>query len=387
MTISAVPVEPGDANTTDTIFSFTIDGQRGNGLGLNANTDAIADVDGLPDDAAGYSYQWQRSDDQGNFSNIAGATDQSYTPVDADVNRNLRVHVRYRDGQGTDETLTSAVIEQIAMVGIQRIGGDDVDMLNGGDGNDVLEGGAGNDELSGGGGDDTLTGGAGADRLLGGDGTDTASYASSPAAVNVSLEDGSGTGGHAEGDTLNDIENLTGSGANDTLSGDDNANRLEGGEGDDTLTGLLGNDTLIGGAGNDTFSGGQGDDILNGGDGNDNLRAGVGNDALHGGAGNDTLFDGPDADRFLFMSEAEGDDRIEDFGTGADVLVFDADEWNGDDGDDSDDLQDLLAAVRIEGGNLIIDRPDNRGSITLEGVDDTSVLTGTTVSFDPDITV
>ena len=313
VTVSAVPVEPGDANTTDTIFSFTIDGQSGNGLGLTANTDDIADVDGLPADAAGYSYQWQRNTGaNGVFEDIPNGRGQTYTPVDADAGRNLRVHVRYTDGQGTDETVTSSVIEQIVRIGIQRIGGIGADALNGSAGNDVLEGGAGDDTLTGGDEADILDGGAGSDtvsyassfsavrvdlatgtgsgghaegdmligienvtgsgandtlsgddnanQLDGGAGSDTVSYASSPAAVTVDLVAGKGSGGHAQGDTLIGIENVTGSGANDTLSGDDNANQLVGGEGDDTLNGLPGDDTLIGDAGNDIFSGGQGDD-------------------------------------------------------------------------------------------------------------------------------
>ena len=60
------------------------------------------------------------------------------------------------------------------------------------------------------GGNDTLIGGA--DTLDGGDGTDTASYEGSSAAVTVSLVAGAtNTGGDAEGDTLSNIENLTGS--------------------------------------------------------------------------------------------------------------------------------------------------------------------------------
>ena len=73
---------------------------------------------------------------------------------------------------------------------------------------------------------------------------------SATAAVTVSL------GGHRRAehrrcghDTLIGIENLTGSGFNDTLTGDGNANMLSGGAGNDTLDGGAGNDTLDGGAG------------------------------------------------------------------------------------------------------------------------------------------
>ena len=55
--------------------------------------------------------------------------------------------------------------------------------------------------------------------------------------------------GDAAGDTYANIENLTGSGFNDTLTGDSGANTLDGGAGSDVLLGGLGADTLIGGTG------------------------------------------------------------------------------------------------------------------------------------------
>ena len=93
-------------------------------------------------------------------------------------------------------------------------------------------------------GDDVLEGGAGADRLFGGAGTDTASYRSSGTGVAVNLKEGAAAGGHAQGDTITGIENLTGSVYRDVLVGDDGANRLDGEAGDDELKGGLGNDRL-----------------------------------------------------------------------------------------------------------------------------------------------
>jgi len=66
----------------------------------------------------------------------------------------------------------------------------------------------------------------------------------SNAAVNVNLADDSGQGGHAQGDVLTGIENLTGSAFADTLTG---------GAGRDALDGGAGNDSLTGGAGADVF--------------------------------------------------------------------------------------------------------------------------------------
>ena len=73
-------------------------------------------------------------------------------------------------------------------------------------------GNADNNTIIGNSGNNVLSGLGGADVLDGGTGTDTATYATSSAGVNVSLMTGIGNGGDAEGDTLINIENLTGSG-------------------------------------------------------------------------------------------------------------------------------------------------------------------------------
>jgi serralysin len=58
------------------------------------------------------------------------------------------------------------------------------------------------------------------------------------------------------------IENARSGSGNDTLTGNDAANRLESGAGNDLLSGGAGNDILIGGAGEDTLTGGTGADIF-----------------------------------------------------------------------------------------------------------------------------
>jgi len=119
---------------------------------------------------------------------------------------------------------------------------------------DRLHGGSGRDKISGDKGNDLIEGGADADAIDGGEGTDTASYESSAAGVGVDLASGRARGGHADGDRLVNIENLTGSRHADTLLGDAGDNVLDGGEGDDFLRGGAGRDTLIGGGGVDTAS-------------------------------------------------------------------------------------------------------------------------------------
>jgi hypothetical protein len=117
--------------------------------------------------------------------------------------------------------------------------------LAGGTGNDTLEGGPGQDTVDGYDGSDTLAGGGGDDSLKGGTGTDTASYASSPLAVDVDLDGKADDGSHLEQDRVySDVENLVGGGGDDTLTGSSGANFLQGGPGRDTVRGEGGNDTL-----------------------------------------------------------------------------------------------------------------------------------------------
>ena len=117
-----------------------------------------------------------------------------------------------------------------------------------------LQGSAYNDVLRGDGGNNTLEGMAGGDTLQGNGGTDTVDYSASDAGVNISLLTGFATGGHATGDTITSVENLTGSNFSDLLSGDNGANVLNGGGGDDLLRGRGGADTLNGGEGSDVAS-------------------------------------------------------------------------------------------------------------------------------------
>jgi Ca2+-binding RTX toxin-like protein len=130
--------------------------------------------------------------------------------------------------------------------------------LTGSDYDDTLIGDANVNILNGGFGNDILIGGVGADELIGDTGTDTVSYAGSTAgvAVNLNLTTAQVSTGDASGDILVSIENLTGSGFNDTLTGDANANIFMGWTGNDSLTGGAGNDIYIyaRGNGNDTIS-------------------------------------------------------------------------------------------------------------------------------------
>ena len=192
-----------------------------------------------------------------------------------------------------------------------------------------LSGSAFDDTLTGDAGNNVLEGAAGADVLDGGDGLDTAAYTHSNAAVTVNLLNGTNTGGHAVGDTITNIENVSGSRYNDTLTGDTKANRLDGGPGNDRLMGGAGADVLVGGPGNDaayyassaaavtvnlldgTGTGGdaEGDTLdsienLSGSGHDDTLIGNAGNNVLAGGAGADTLDGGEGIDTASYSGSA-----------------------------------------------------------------------------------
>jgi len=200
------------------------------------------------------------------------------------------------------------------------------DTLTGNDGDNRLDGGKGDDSLTGDTGNDWLTGGAGRDTLIGGAGQDRAIYKGSNAGVTVNLADGTVGGGHAEGDTLTDIENLTGSAFDDTLTGDDGNNRFDGGAGRDWLKGGAGRDWLKGGAGMDTLDGGEGGRdraIYKGSDAGVNVNLADGTAEQGGDAKGDSLTDIEDLTGSGHADTLTGnaDDNRFDGGAGADMLT------------------------------------------------------------------
>lgn len=161
------------------------------------------------------------------------------------------------------------------------------DIVHGGDGNDRFEVDTLASDYYGDGGNDTFVSVGFDNYFNGGSGTDTISYElqdkySSQRGKGVTVDLGAGkastTSGHYE--QLVSIENATGTGYNDDITGSNGRNVLKGLNGADILEGLGGDDDLYGGAGNDDLYGGSGRDILNGG---------AGSDYLHGGSGTDTF--------------------------------------------------------------------------------------------------
>ncbi|MCB1490236.1 MAG: M10 family metallopeptidase C-terminal domain-containing protein [Rhodobiaceae bacterium] len=236
-------------------------------------------------------------------------------------------------------------------------GSTEADAMNTQGGNDTIYAMGGADIIEGGGGDDVIDGGDGGDDIDGGAGADTASYGSSGAYVNVQLQYGIIQGGHATGDVLTSIENLTGSSFNDTLFGNQDDNVLRGGSGNDQLRGLNGADELMGEAGDDWLYVDSLDTVATGGSGTDRLMVvnanGVTNavglneiEIATGNAGDDT-FDGTGATVALTLRGLSGNDVLT--GGSEDDNIFGgagADQLFGGDG---------LDRLRIDENDTVID--------------------------------
>jgi Ca2+-binding RTX toxin-like protein len=264
------------------------------------------------------------------LSGGAGTDTASYTYADGDVEVNLNT------------------------VGAQNTGGGGIDILSG---IENLIGSEADDLLVGNGGANILTGGGGNDTLNGGGGSDTADYTHqriSGQGVKVDLRIVGPQDTIYQGvDTLISIENLRGSGADDTLDGNSAANVIEGSGGDDLIDGHGGTDTasyagaeakvvvslaltsaqntqgagidtllnmenLRGSAFNDKLTGnsaanrlegGAGNDSLSGQDGNDTLVGDAGADTLNGGAGIDVMIGGDGND--LYIVDDTNDTAVE----------------------------------------------------------------------------
>ena len=101
-----------DADTSDNSPATgapTINGTAQVGETLTANTSGIADEDGLTN--ATYSFQWLADDTE-----IAGATGSTYTLVDADEGKAIKVEASFADDAGNHETLTSEATDDVAAV-------------------------------------------------------------------------------------------------------------------------------------------------------------------------------------------------------------------------------------------------------------------------------
>ena len=101
------PEAPEPAANNPATGAPTITGTVQMGETLTANTSGIADADGL--ESATFTYQWLADD-----SEIAGATNSTYTLADTDEGIAIKVEVTFTDDAGNGETLTSAATDAVA---------------------------------------------------------------------------------------------------------------------------------------------------------------------------------------------------------------------------------------------------------------------------------
>ena len=262
----------------------------------------------------------------------------------------IAVNVSLLTGSGSAGDAAGDVLNNIENL----LGSGFGDDLSGDHAANIIDGAAGHDTLRGAGGADVFLGGSGADVHYGGGGFDEMNYAASPDSVSINLGLSTASGGYAQGDSFNSVENLTGSNLADVLVGDEAANRINGGDGADSISGEGGDDVLVGGLADDSLLGGFGDDTLDGGDDNDSLEGFAGRDSLFGGEGDDFLHGYRSHDS---LYGGAGDDDLRG-GYGKDLI-------NGSGGNDI--LRGFEGDDRMFGGG---------GDDTLLGNDDNDSLTG-----------
>ena len=108
---SAVTAEVAARPNSPATAAPTISGTTQVGEALTADISGIGDADGLTN--VSYSHQWIRNDGSSDTS-ITDATDSTYTLVDADEGKTIKVKVSFTDDADNEETLTSAATSSVA---------------------------------------------------------------------------------------------------------------------------------------------------------------------------------------------------------------------------------------------------------------------------------
>jgi Ca2+-binding RTX toxin-like protein len=244
------------------------------------------------------------------------------------------------------------VTVRLALTRAQGTGGAGRDTLSG---FEAITGSAFDDVLTGNGAGNVLRGGLGDDAMDGRGGIDTADYSDAGAGVTVSLAiTGAQDTGAMGTDTLANIENITGSAFDDTLTGDDADNVIASGAGTDTVFGGGGDDRFIDALGSASYDGGDGIDMLDysgrtvpiyvffqlgqarwSGDVIDTFAnievvlGGQSSDQFYFAAGAQTVAGGASYDYFVFERGTADGDTILDFAGGTGGLLGDLLVLNG----------------------------------------------------------
>ena len=183
------------------------------------------------------------------------------------------------DGNADSTTLTNIGLDDLQAIGydiyedVENVTGSRYDdtlygnaqnnTLSGGAGSDTIDGRSGNNMLLGGDGYDTLIAGSGNDTIDGGADTDAVSYQNATEGMTIRLDRPHGeqydyaalsSSPTTEKDKITNIEDVIGSGYNDTIYGNNGTNFIQAGAGDDRIFAGGGYDFIDGGTGSDWIS-------------------------------------------------------------------------------------------------------------------------------------
>lgn len=189
------------------------------------------------------------------------------------------IYINLKDGYGGNYT---PALLGISLTSSDKDVYDSIEDATGTNHDDIIIGNSEANSLNGLGGQDTFHSSDGADVIDGGDDTDTAIYWGSDGAIDVDLAAGTGSGGHAQGDTLISIENLRGSNLDgNILRGSEVANSISSYGNFDVIETRGGEDRIFITGENAQVSAGAADDTV--------IVNNVNNHTIDGNEGVDTL--------------------------------------------------------------------------------------------------
>ncbi|MEP3429334.1 MAG: hypothetical protein ABJN98_11675, partial [Roseibium sp.] len=277
-------------------------------------------ADGTVTVASGANLDFEDGSQQISFTVTATSSDGSTSDETFSVNvGDIAEHIQLGNG---GVTFTDTGVAELSITG-----GSGNDTITGHDAGAVIDGGAGNDTLYGGAGDDTIDTGSGTDYVDGKDGSDTILLDDSDGGTSntivdtgnsgtdtIQLSTGSGTY-RIQGDfsAAAGIEVIDGS----MSSGDQLGTRDSQANFDFSNVTLTGVDEIIGTGNNDTIVGSASDDTITVGDGNDTVTGGIGNDTLDGQAGTDTAVYSGNYTDYSFTENGDGSITVVDLRNGS----------------------------------------------------------------------